>query len=389
MKLDRLLTALVAALGLVALILLTLTSASAVTALSDNNRALAAPVFTGNAPADFAVTGTITVADPGGVGDVGVPISAPLGTVSGWDVSAVYFAYDHDTDTMYCGIDCYGICGDADGDGDPNGTSPWVAALGGLDQPDWNNTESVALLIDTDNDYVDLTTGDFDVAVGKQSGGTDISSFGAYQFSGSPTAPASGFGAALTNTTNLFATPNAAAPDLEFSIANFSTLPGFSFTPGNAFTFKILLFLGSLEDDGIGEDYVPGQSGAVTVTIIVPPTAVELLYFRVEEVQGQQVRLAWATAVEIDNFGFNLYRAPVHDFAQAEWVHFEPAAPLNQSGATYAHADLAPSDSTWWYWLADVDTQGKETLSASVSTRIEMNTTLPYRLYLPCVIKGT
>jgi uncharacterized repeat protein (TIGR01451 family) len=45
--------------------------------------------------------------------------------------------------------------------------------------------------------------------------------------------------------------------------------------------------------------------------IVDIPTAVELLYFRVGGVMGQQVRLEWATAVEIDNFGFRLYRAPV------------------------------------------------------------------------------
>ena len=71
-------------------------------------RIVLAPVFTGNVPADFTAADAIVVQDPGGVGDVGIPDGTPAGTVSGWDVVAVYLDYDFMTDTMSVGIDCFG-----------------------------------------------------------------------------------------------------------------------------------------------------------------------------------------------------------------------------------------------------------------------------------------
>ena len=69
----------------------------------------------------------------------------------------------------------------------------------------------------------------------------------------------------------------------------------------------------------------------------------ELLYF-VVSMDGQTVVLNWATAEEVDNYGFNLYRAPVDDFAQAELIHFEPSAIQGGtgSGATYRYLDTLP-----------------------------------------------
>ncbi len=119
------------------------------------------------------------------------------------------------------------------------------------------------------------------------------------------------------------------------------------------------------------------------------PTAVELLYFRVDGVSGQQVDLAWATAVEIDNFGFNLYRASESDFGRAELIHFEPSSIGGSgSGAVYAYADTVPADGVWWYWLADLDTQGHETLHGPVSAVVGPDAILPYRSYLPMVSKA-
>jgi uncharacterized repeat protein (TIGR01451 family)/fimbrial isopeptide formation D2 family protein len=118
------------------------------------------------------------------------------------------------------------------------------------------------------------------------------------------------------------------------------------------------------------------------------PTAVELLYFRVDRVSGQQVDLGWATAVEIDNFGFSLYRASTNDFGRSQWLHFEASAIGGGGfGAAYAYADTVPFEGVWWYWLADVDTQGRETLHGPLSARVGPDALLPNRLYLPIVVK--
>ncbi len=129
------------------------------------------------------------------------------------------------------------------------------------------------------------------------------------------------------------------------------------------------------------------RNGAVTMdqnTITRPicsPTAVELLYFQAVRLSSQQVRLEWATALEVDNFGFNLYRANVNDLGQASLIHFEPADPQGSSGATYAYIDTTPYPGEWWYWLADVDTQGHEQVYLPSITVLVPS--YPYRLYLP------
>jgi len=115
------------------------------------------------------------------------------------------------------------------------------------------------------------------------------------------------------------------------------------------------------------------------------PTAVELLYFRVGGISGQQTRLEWATAVEVDTFGFNLYRAAVADRSRAERVAFVPSQ-ARGSGATYVYTDTVPYEGVWWYWLADVDTAGKETFYGPVSARVGI-AALPLRVYLPLIVR--
>jgi hypothetical protein len=118
-----------------------------------------------------------------------------------------------------------------------------------------------------------------------------------------------------------------------------------------------------------------------TPTPTEPPTAVELLYFRIERSDSQQITLGWATAAEIDNFGFNLYRAPANDFAQAQLVHFIPSAP-GFGGHLYSDTDILPSAGEWWYWLTDVDTEGRETQHGPLMVTLAEGSFF-YHLYLP------
>jgi hypothetical protein len=43
-----------------------------------------------------------------------------MGWVSGMDIENMYFQYDYRNDVLFVGIQCPGICGDADGNGDPD-----------------------------------------------------------------------------------------------------------------------------------------------------------------------------------------------------------------------------------------------------------------------------
>ncbi len=80
-------------LAVVALFILMFTSASA-----------DSPTLTSHASTDFTGADVVTVNEPGGITDVGIPVSFPVGSVTGWNIIATYFQYNHATDTMYVGI---------------------------------------------------------------------------------------------------------------------------------------------------------------------------------------------------------------------------------------------------------------------------------------------
>ena len=52
------------------------------------------------------------------------------------------------TGAIHFGINCFGVCGDADGNGDPNGASNELTSAGGSDNPDFKLSESFCLGMD-------------------------------------------------------------------------------------------------------------------------------------------------------------------------------------------------------------------------------------------------
>jgi LPXTG-site transpeptidase (sortase) family protein len=83
-----------------------------------------------------------------------------------------------------------------------------------------------------------------------------------------------GWGAKLPNAVTVFASPSAGAADLEFSIADFSKLPGFS--AGQSLqSYKVQMGMGSIVDDGIGEDFAPGQQRPLEITPTPTPPATD------------------------------------------------------------------------------------------------------------------
>jgi hypothetical protein len=183
------------------------------------------------------------IADP--YGDVGLPVNAPDGTFSGWDITGLQLVYSGATDTMRVRINVGTILGDADGVGGPGVTSAWLAGNGGFDIPNLGSSETAAVFFDLDQDD------DYDVIAGI-SGSTDYYGFSVNVFSGS-FCPPYNFGTPLPgNAGSISPNPSATNPDLEFTIVNWSTLPGHDDSPG----FCVGAFLGSQQDDGIGEDFV-------------------------------------------------------------------------------------------------------------------------------------
>lgn len=241
----------------------------------------AAPTFTGDAPADFIGADVIMLNDRE-FPDVGLPRGYYSDTViSGFDIRAVYLEYDPATDVMYVGIDCFVICGDADGDGDPDAAGPVLGestsngGLGGTDAPRFGDGESFGLLFDTNNDYDVLAqTGGFEVVIGV-SEDVDTDGIAAYTFEGEIGEQLIGdtWVTALPNTITLFAAPSADMPDLEFTIADFSTLPGLPTQAEGLPPFQVHAAMGSSVDDGIGEDYAPDQTNPIVITPSPTPTS--------------------------------------------------------------------------------------------------------------------
>ena len=107
-------------------------------------------VFTGDAEADFSVEGVFVLEDAGFL-DVGTPPEWPF-PHSGWDMKKAYFFTN--LNQLHIGIEYFGIAGDADGDGDPNNSSPELISRGGQDLPNLANSESIAVAIDLDQDGI-------------------------------------------------------------------------------------------------------------------------------------------------------------------------------------------------------------------------------------------
>jgi len=97
------------------------------------------------------------------------------------------------------------------------------------------------------------------------------------------------------------------------------------------------------------------------------PTAVELASFTAEP-DADGVTLAWETAAEIDNAGFNLYHATTPDGPYAKVNGALIAAEGDPtSGASYSFLDQELQPGTYYYKLEDVDLSGVTTLHGPAS----------------------
>ena len=92
---------------------------------------------------------------------------------------------------------------------------------------------------------------------------------------------------------------------------------------------------------------------------------------RTAEAVSSSVTLAWETGTEIDNAGFNLYRAPS---ANGPWTRVNGALIAAQgdavAGASYHFVDTS-SHSTLFYVLEDVDYNGVSELHGPVTAKWE------------------
>ncbi len=226
---------------------------------------LSALTFSGNVLKDFPQEACF---DDPGVVDVGVPIPPfPAGTVSGFDVDEICLLYDKPSDTLYVGALTFSysgsglpiIFGDADGDGDPGGTSATLAAQGGEDHPDLADEEFFSLIFDFDSDFGT----DPEVIAGLSAerqllGGFRVSEVALPHPGVNFSLLSSYYGAVVPASSGsaVFQSPSSLAPHLEFTVTGFSVLPGFPnlqlSNPDE--TIGLIFKSGSIGDDGIGDE---------------------------------------------------------------------------------------------------------------------------------------
>jgi len=110
-------------------------------------------------------------------------------------------------------------------------------------------------------------------------------------------------------------------------------------------------------------------------------TAVELAAFNAVA-QDSGVMLNWETATELDNLGFNIYRA---DSQVGEMNKINPSLipskdPGSTVGAAYSFLDeSAVAGATYYYWLEDVDVAGAAEMNGPVSAKMGAARALPGR----------
>lgn len=121
--------------------------------------------------------------------------------------------------------------------------------------------------------------------------------------------------------------------------------------------------------DPLGETIsVSGVPGQLTIESI--PLAVTLAEFTATA-HPNDVLVAWETASEVDNLGFNLLRATTPNIQAAIQLNDElilSQSPGGGQGAFYEWHDVeVNAGTTYWYWLESVDIHGNITRFAPVT----------------------
>ena len=106
--------------------------------------------------------------------------------------------------------------------------------------------------------------------------------------------------------------------------------------------------------------------------------AVELVSFAATELEGN-VEVAWTTATEINNAGYNIYRSLENGGGRLQLNNELILAEGNElSGATYSFIDVDIAKGVAYeYWLEDVSVSGNGIMHGPVSVCLGKNTQIP------------
>lgn len=100
-------------------------------------------------------------------------------------------------------------------------------------------------------------------------------------------------------------------------------------------------------------------------------TAISLVSFAAKAGNDGSITLTWETATEVDNAGFNIYRARTKDGTYKKInATLIPAQDNATSGASYSYVDTPPSKGTYYYKLEDIDNNGVSTMHGPEKVRV-------------------
>ena len=160
--------------------------------------------------------------------------------------------------------------------------------------------------------------------------------------------------ATVSKTINLVNPPPGTPATASF---NFSDFPGIDFTDVDYIKLKFDNVAKNAVDYSISKIYTD-----------CTPTVIELSLFTAKASNGR-VKLEWVTESEIENAGFNIWRAEAED---GEYVKLNdeiiPAKGSATKGAKYVFTDnIAKNRMTYFYKLQDIDVYGTSTFHGPVS----------------------
>jgi len=240
--------------------------------------------FTGNVQNDFnpatdpGVTVTPVSSNPLNIGQS--QWITNNGWISGWSIQDIRTSYDAKTDTLSVGVDNFKnasgeIAPFGQANGDPTGTPT------AYDPAHLGSDKSFALAIAPVNAASPAQPGAPLVIAGvpadKTTAGSGIDGFTVAKFNAANASSglAYQFGAALPqNTGNLAFDPSPSHPQLEFTIPNFSKIPGFDPSKG----FWISAYAGSSLDGVAGEAYLAWSKVPVNAAQSIPEPATWLAW---------------------------------------------------------------------------------------------------------------
>ncbi|HEU5088314.1 MAG TPA: DUF11 domain-containing protein, partial [Roseiflexaceae bacterium] len=145
---------------------------------------------------------------------------------------------------------------------------------------------------------------------------------------------------------------------------------------------------GQFDPNSTPANNAPAENDQSQASLAAQPTAILLDHFTAHS-SGAGVLLNWRTTLELDTWGFEIYRSSTgqRDDAVRVTPTLIPAQGRGQAGAEYTWLDTATQPgSVYRYWLVEIDRNGIRTEYGPASSATGAGATT-YRVALPLVVR--